>query len=230
MQKILIIIFLSALGSPAQSQNLIRNPSFEDSIPSGEWATSLGVCFQTPITLANNLQPNEATAFINFESADGLNCAFLSLFQCKTGWSDYLIGKTSKLEKGKKYEFSFLITPSDSCGYYSKTIDFLFCNVNFISKNISCAIPGKVHVTPTLSFDISKFKTSGQEGNWIKYTGEFTANGDENCIVIGRFFGGKSVKKNVSTKKFKFKPSKKFIAEQFCSADYYLDSFFLSEK
>jgi len=231
MKKIICIVGCLFIITKSYTQNLITNHSFEDTLAIGFWTTNMSACFNSSVNICSKLkrQANN-TEQINFDVIDSNNCVYLSLFQCHTGWSDYLINKGFKLENGKQYEFSFYITPSDSCGYYSKQIDVLFCSSNDLSKNLSCSTPGKIYLSPTRSFDISSFRQAGQEGKWIKLSCVFTAKGTENTLVVGRFFSDKKVRKIVSTRVLNYKPSKHFIAENFCSADYYLDNFSLVEK
>lgn len=213
------------------SQNLIPNHSFEDSLTTISWTTSMGICYNSPIIICRSTEGNINDAeHINFNVIDGNSCVYLSLFQCHTGWSDYLINKGFKLEKGKQYEFSFYITPSDSCGYYSKQIDVVFCRIDNLTKDLSCATPGKIFLTPAISFDISSFKQTDQEGKWKKLSYSFIAEGTENSFVIGRFFDSKKVRKIVTTRILTYKPTKTFLVENFCGADYYLDNFKLVEN
>jgi hypothetical protein len=95
----------------------------------------------------------------------------------------------------------------------------------YFYQNLSCVTSGNILLTPTLIFDISRFKKTGQQGNWLLISGEFVADGSENIISIGRF--PKKGNKNISTRIFHYKPSKQQLIEKFCSADYYLDNFSL---
>lgn len=231
MKKIISIATCLFIITKSYSQNLILNHSFEDTLATSFWTTNMGICFNSPVNICNKLKEGAInTEQIRFDVIDSNNCAYLSLFQCHTGWSDYLINKGFKLEEGRQYEFSFYITPSDSCGYYSKQIDILFCNIADLSNSFSCSTPGKIFLTPSTSFDISSFKQTGQEGKWIKLNYVFVAKGTENTLVVGRFFSNKKVRKIVSTRVLSYKPSKQLLLENFCSADYYLDNFSLVEK
>lgn len=228
MKKRLCFIFYFLLIIKCYSQNLITNPSFEDTNPTNFWSTSMGICFNSPVNICYKTDNYNDVNHIGFNAYDGKNCAYLSLFQCKTQWSDYLINKITRLEKGKKYEISFFITPSDSCRYYAQDIDLIFCNSNSLSKNISCLTPGKIFMEPTLSFDISTFKKTGQEGAWIKFSNTFIASGGEDLMVVGGFFK-EGKRRNNFTRTFNYRPTKR-VLQNFCGADYYLDSFSLVEK
>lgn len=231
MKKIISIIGCLFIVGKSYSQNLIFNHSFEDTLAASFWSTNMGICYNSPVNICNNLKGESIDREqIHFDVIDGNNCVYLSLFQCHTGSSDYIISKGFKLEEGKHYDFSFYITPSDSCGYYSKQIDILFCNIADLYSNLSCTTPGKIFLTPSTSFDISSFKQTGHEGKWKKLSYSFVAKGNENTLIIGRFFSNKKVRKIVSTWVFNTKHSKQFLLENFCSADYYLDNFYLVEK
>jgi hypothetical protein len=231
MKKIISIIGCLFIITKSYTQNLIPNHSFEDTLVTAFWTTNMGICFNSPMNICSNQKVKTTNVEqIHFDVIDSNHCAYLSLFQCHTGWSDYLINKGFKLEKGKQYEFSFYITPSDSCGYYSKQIDILFCNIADLSNNLSCSTPGKIFLPPSMSFDIASFKQTGQEGKWTKLSYVFVAKGTENTLIVGRFFSNKKVRKIVSTRTLSYKPTKQFFVENFCSADYYLDNFSLVEK
>ena len=223
--KIFLTLLISFASYSGKTQNLILNSNFEDSLLNA-WSSPVSKCY--------NLLPNVCSRtdlgdnLINFDAQDGKKCLYLSLFQCYTAWSDFITQPILKLIKGRKYQISFYITPDDSTGYFSKEIHFLACDSTYFYQNLECSTSGKILLTPTLIFDISRFKRTGQQGNWSLISGEFIANGDENFIAIGRFT--KKGDKNISTRIFHYKPSRKQIKEQFCGADYYLDNFSLIIK
>lgn len=231
MKKVFNFTICLFVITKSYTQNLILNHSFEDSMSGVSWTTSMGICYNSPLTICSSTENgNNNIEHLNFNVVEGNSCVYLSLFQCHTGWSDYLINKGFKLEKGKKYEFSFYITPSDSCGYYSKQIDVVFCNIVNLKNNFSCATAGKIFLIPAVSFDISSFKRTDQEGKWVKLSYSFIAEGTENSFVIGRFFDQKKLRKIVTTRTITYKPTKSFVVEHFCGADYYLDNFSLLEN
>jgi hypothetical protein len=220
--KFILTLLISFVSYSGRTQNLISNSSFEDSLLY-TWSSPLSKCY--------NILPNICSRtdlganLINFDAQNGKKCLYLSLFQCYTTWSDFITHPIPKLIKGKKYQISFYITPDDSTGYFSKEIHFLACDSTYFYQNLSCVTSGKILLTPTLIFDISRFKKTGQQGNWSLISGEFVADGSENFISIGRFT--KKGSKNISTRIFHYKPSKQQLKEQFCAADYYLDNFSL---
>ena len=215
----LLISFVSYSG---RTQNLISNSSFEDS-SLHTWSSPLSKCYNLLPNICSRTDPG--ANLINFDAQNGKKCLYLSLFECYTAWSDFITQPIPKLIKGKKYQISFYITPDDSTGYFSKEIHFLACDSSYFYQNVSCVTSGKILLTPTLVFDISRFKKTGQQGNWSLISGEFVADGSENFISIGRFT--KNGSKNISTRIFHYKPSKQQLKEQFCAADYYLDNFSL---
>jgi hypothetical protein len=215
----------------SSAQNLIRNPGFEDT---GKaylfWSSPMRNCYGAPLLICHHRGEDRFFEKIPFSSKEGNNCATLSLFQCVTAWSDYLTNPIVPLKKGATYEFSFYITPSDSCLYFSRNIDVLFCNASFFSKEYECATNGKIKTAPTLIFDIATFKITGQEGKWLKLSGSFTAKGDEDMMVIGSFFRKGKTARNASTRIFHYRPNKKLRKTLQCSADYYVDDFSLIKR
>jgi hypothetical protein len=231
MNKIFSITVCLAICLGSRSQNLIRNPSFEDTGKTSLfWSSPERNCFGAPLIICHNGGEDSFFEKIPFSCKEGNNCAMLSLFQCVTAWSDYLTNPIAPLKKGAAYEFSFYITPSDSCLYFSRRIDVLFCNASFFSKEYECATNGKIKTVPTLSFDIATFKITGQEGKWLKLSSNFTAKGDEDMMVIGSFFRKGKTARNASTRIFNYKPNKKERKTLQCSADYYVDDFSLIER
>jgi hypothetical protein len=210
------------------AQNHILNPGFEDSTPDKHWTTSYTYCnYPENMNVCSKAAPYNNVAAINFDPIDGKNCISINLFGIEVHWSDYLINNIIPLQKGAQYAFSFYITPDDSCGYYVKNIDALFCNSKYLKQNISCTQPQKIYVEPTLSFDISGFKKNGQEGKWIKLSGTFIAGGNENILVIGNFTDDKKYKYYFK-RDLSYKTTKQFRIENFGGADYYLDNFSLT--
>jgi hypothetical protein len=219
--KLFLTLLIGFVPYSCKTQNLISNSSFEDSLIN-TWSSPLSKCYNGVLNICSK---TEVRNHIDFDVQSGKNCLYLSLFQCYTSWSDFITQPVPRLIKGKKYQISFYITPNDSTGYYSKEIHFLACDSNCFYRNIACEAYGKISLTPTLIFDISRFKETGQQGKWLLISGEFIADGSENFIAIGRFT--KKGEKKISTRIFHYKPSKKQIKEQFCAADYYLDNFSL---
>lgn len=210
-----------------QAQNLIQNPSFEDSILDKHWVTSLKYCnYPETISTCSRTPAYDNGAIINFDPIDGKNCVSVNLFSIEVHWSDYLINNIIPLQKGIKYDFSFYISPDDSCGYYVKNIDVLFCNSKYLKQNTSCIQPQKIYVEPTLSFDISNFKKNGREGKWSQLSGTFVANGNEDIMVIGNFTNDKKYKYYFK-RELSYKTTRQFRIENFGGAEYYLDNFSL---
>lgn len=228
--RITLLLFFTITNS--YCQNLIKNPSFEDSATGKYWhdileycnllgAGSVDICYKGNIT--------EDPSAIQFAPKNGKNCLSISLFEIEIHTSDYITNDISPLKKDIKYDFSFYITPDDSCGYYVKNIDVLFCSATYLKQNLSCIQPQKIYVGPTLSFDISDFKNDGQQGKWIKLSGSFIATGKENVMVIGNFTDDKKYKYYFK-RDLGYKTTKKFRVDNFGGAEYFVDDFLLTEN
>ena len=212
------------------AQNLIINPSFEDSVPLNNWSSHFRYCkLNQPVPLCTNLAKPTSSEYISFHAQDGNNCIAISLFFMDIKESDYIISDIQTLEKGKNYSLSFYISPDDSSGLYTKNLDVLFCSTKYLKQNISCLMPQKIFVKPTLTFDISTYKKDGNEGIWTKLNADFIATGIENVMVIGNFSDPQR-EKYYGKKVLSYKTTKKFRSEHFGGAEYYLDNFSLVEK
>ena len=221
--KLFLTLFFGFISYLGKTQNLVSNSSFEDSTVN-VWSSPLSKCYNIPPNICSRTDLNGND--ICFDAQNGKKFLYLSLFQCYTSWSDFITQPIPRLIKGKKYKISFYITPDDSTGYFSKELHFLACDSIYFYQNVSCITNGKISLTPTLIFDISNFKQTGQQGKWSLISSEFIADGSENFIVLGRF--AKKKDKNISTRIFHYKPSRQQIKEKFCAADYYLDNFSLT--
>lgn len=228
--KFIILILNILLVNTVSAQNLIQNGSFEDSISLKNWYSHFRYCKVIhPVALCSNFADKLSSEYIPFSAQEGKNCIAISLYFIEIKGSDYVINDILPLEKGKKYSLTFFISSDDSSGLYAKNIDVLFCNSKYLKQNVSCLMPQKIYVQPTLSFDISYFNKDGFEGSWTKLTSDFIAQGNENIMVIGNFSNPKT-KKIYGKKKISYKTTKKFRRNYFGEAGYFLDNFSLIEK
>lgn len=224
--KFLIISIL--ITNVLFAQNLIQNPSFEDSVPLRNWESHFRYCqIHHPIAVCSNLAKPSSAEYISFPAQDGKNCIAIGLYFMEVKGSDYVVNDIKQLEKGRKYSLSFFISPDDSTGLYVKNIDVLFCNSKYLKQSISCLQPQKIYLQPTMSFNISAYEKDGFEGKWTKLSGDFIATGNENIMVLGNFSNPKT-NRYYGKRHLSYRTTKKFRTDHFGGAEYYLDNFLLT--
>lgn len=186
---------------PAMAQNLVLNPSFEQSkrcvYGIGQFS-SFVTDWSTPTFAStdyfNSCTKGEASVPANFigiqTPKEGASYAGFYLFTEKN-YREYVQGKlASTLEKDKKYVISFWISLSEASDYALNDIGVLLTQnkVNALTdrplspKELSKGGAGDFHLYPI----VSKLYYNDKQ-NWMRLRTTITATGSENYLVIGNF-------------------------------------------
>ncbi len=97
-----------------------------------------------------------------------------------------------KLQKGRKYNFSFYIRQVEESSYSIQSIGFLFTD-----KKITSSMLYKLDSRPQLNFTVEEDEFLTCKEEWVKFEGVYEANGKERFLYIGNF--NETTKKNIST-------------------------------
>ncbi|NMH29545.1 OmpA family protein [Flavobacterium silvaticum] len=219
-----LIVFLLVFGFCITSaQNLVLNPSFEESKRCNATIGmfNVNVTDWTTPTFAstdffNSCEKSEAGVPANFigiqEARFGQNYAGFYLYSDKN-YREYIQGKFSEpLQKGKTYTVSFWVSLAEASDYALKEFGILICEKpikNTIeevlsNKEIEKANPGNFGLYPI----IGKMPYD-DKNNWMHVQTKITAKGGETAIIIGNF------KSNGKTEKILAYPKRLEIAYYF---------------
>ncbi len=199
MKKLLLsflILNFASLISKAQT-NLVPNPSFEDTVscPSvfGDFSVSdwnsptqgspdyLNTCNIGDANVPNNLLGSQLALSGNAYVGIGVYDT-----QSIYSYREYIqVQLQQSLTSGQKYWVSFYVSLSDSTDYAIQELGAYF-SANQITDN---SMDTTLSFIPQVEFNDSIIT---DKTNWTKVNGFFTANGNENYIIIGNFNRGQT--------------------------------------
>jgi len=220
LDRLLFVVTLILLGlASAFGQNLVKNPGFEDHTAcpdeygsfqedvsswykptngSTDYFNLCGDKLSTGKNFIGNQKTYEGNAYAGFY-AYGPN-----------GYREYIGGElTEKLEKGKKYKFSFRVSLAEKSQFAISELSILFSSepIELDTKtNISFNMLQRRRLKNYVSVTNHAYFSNKQD--WMEVSGEYIANGTEQYIVLGNF------KSNAETKKAK-------VAKNLKKAAYY---------
>ncbi|MBI5218074.1 MAG: T9SS type A sorting domain-containing protein [Bacteroidia bacterium] len=193
IQFFLLLLALAVRqGTSLQAQNLVLNPSFEDTISLDNsihyqicknWFNPNGATpdYFSPyaVQLGWGWVYNAPQTYYGFQQAEnGVAFIALDIYEPNTSLTkEYAQGFLSQpLEQGKKYYVAMYINLVDSSNYKSCEIEIAFTD-SLIYSNLA----GSFNFTDTVKFNISNADTA----TWLFVTGKYTAHGGEKYIYIG---------------------------------------------
>lgn len=183
-----LIICLNYDDQIVLGQNLVPNPSFEDTLNcSGPWSggASLEIAFPW-------FNPNSATT--DYFANNNSNCGYQYYNQnprtgnAYAGFFGYLVQTReylevrldSSLQQGVKYCLSFYISRNEACGGATDRIGAYFSNDSLLGIT-----PYNFPVQPQIETTSGILITDTLQ--WIEVSGEYIAQGGENYLTIGNF-------------------------------------------
>lgn len=203
-----ILFFLFSI--PLFSQNLVQNPSFENTKRCSEiiGAFDHNVINWTSPTfgtsdLFNSCTKGQVGIPYNYnglqQPKDGNNYAGFYLHS-DDNYREYVqVELSKKLEKGKKYKVSFFVSLAENSDFAIKNIDYLL-SANELSTSIFREMSERQLIKNNVrNFKIHKIENDRYYDNkstWTMLFSEFTAQGNEKYLTIGNFL------KNSKTEKF----------------------------
>ncbi len=201
MKEFFLLIYL--LGAlKLQAQNLVLNPSFEDTIPCAInpgppamefavwfWPTNGSPDYYSELFANCNINaPMAPQSYVGYQYArSGVAYASFSTYiPPGTGplnYREYIEGVFSDtLVAGHQYSVSFFISAADSCKYYTDAIG-AYLSVDSLTNypsltTLNTVTPQIENVSGNVIYDTL---------NWILISGIYNASGGEKYITIGNF-------------------------------------------
>jgi hypothetical protein len=189
-RNIIISVFCICLLT-ANGQNLVPNPSFEDTVECPDGFSQIDKAegwfrwgLGTPDYLNSCSSAFASSVPINalgHQASSGFACkAYAGLFTFTIATNEYLATQLiSPLVIGHKYYISFKVSLADTCKFASNNIGALFRVTSFQSVTIPFPYTNFAHINSGTITD----KT-----NWSIIFGSFVADSAYNFIVLGNFF------------------------------------------
>ena len=214
-----IITFIILGATSSMGQNLVRNPGFEDYLacPSayGSFQEDLKSWYKPTEGSTDyfNICGDKLSTGLNFigkqEAFEGdAYAGFYALGP--NGYREYVSGElVEKLEKGKKYIFSFKISLAEKSQYAIDEMGLLFSHELLhlrTKKNISSNLMQRNDLNGFVRIKNQKFFSNRDD--WMEVSGEYIADGTEKFFIFGNF------KPNASTRKLE-------VAKNLKKASYY---------
>lgn len=186
--KILVtFLFLLFTYLFANAQNLVPNPSFEDTVScTGPWNCSCTLEIAYPWFNPNTATSDFISIYFNcgdhyYNQNPRTGSAYAGIFGWLVQTREYLEVKLdSSLQQGIKYCLSFYISRNEGCSGATDKIGAYFSNDSLLS-NSPYNIPVQPQIETTAGVLISDTM------NWIQISGEFIAQGGESFLTIGNF-------------------------------------------
>jgi len=190
MKTLIIVVFLLFSIGNSKAQNLVPNPSFEDTLNCNDtyfylealvthWRGGMGY-YNTCRT--NNLGvPNNITGF-QYPRTGNAYCGIYTNLKYTTPIRQYIQTKlTQKLLNNKKYKISFYVSLGDALHAYTNSIGAYFSEDSFF-VSADAFIPQIPQIQNNEHNDLSS-KTE-----WTLVCDTFIATGIEQYITIGNFY------------------------------------------
>ncbi|MEI6816964.1 MAG: T9SS type A sorting domain-containing protein [Bacteroidota bacterium] len=199
MKKILIVVcFL--IGNEIKGQNLVMNPSFEDTVQCPNYISQISRClyWSNPWETANPDYFNTCDGnglggvpnnHFGYESAH-LGDAYVGICTSKENvtthikfnYREYIEGQLlSPLIAGINYCVSFYVSAYDSVEYVSNNIGAYFSTVFIADTCNFCVMPYIPQVENPINNNLNS------RNGWTEVSGSFIATGGERYIIIGNF-------------------------------------------
>ena len=215
-KKNVTVITLSLLLSiQLFSQNLVQNPSFEDtkrcaglignfddnvkywSTPTLGTTDIFSTCTKETVGIPNNYNGMQ-------QKKSGNNYAGFYVHSDEN-YREYIqVELSEKLEKGKEYKVSFYVSLAEKSDFAIKNIDFMVTEKKLnttISRELSTKQLKKNNINNYSLHTIENSKFYDNKSSWMLISKDFVSNGNENYLTIGNFLkNSKTDKKLVSNK------------------------------
>jgi outer membrane protein OmpA-like peptidoglycan-associated protein len=183
------------------SQNLVENPSFEETKRCAElignfdnnvkywstptWGTTdvFSTCAKGAVGIPNNYNGMQ-------ETKSGKNYAGFYLHSDEN-YREYIqVELSEKLEKGTKYKLSFYVNLAEKSDFAIKNIDFMLSADKLnttISRELSEKQLKKSKIDSYSIYKIDNTRFYDNSSNWTLISKEFNAKGTEQFLTIGNF-------------------------------------------
>jgi hypothetical protein len=190
-KKNIILFFLLIISITVFTQNLVKNPGFENMYGCPDRITSIHFCcnWSSPTGGTPDYFSKKSA---NFSSGVPLNVvginnpnsgesyAGIILYKKEIDYYEYLQGELiTPLEKGKTYYVTFYYNCADISRYFVKEMGVYFVK-NKISKKSFI-----LNTNPNRKINNENIHQYSEMDNWVKFTAKYVAYGGEKYFIIG---------------------------------------------
>jgi hypothetical protein len=192
MNKLCCFIILFVGCGVCEGQNLVPNGDFEQYIGCPDWPGQIDSALfwfrptNSPTSYFNQCSPNVygnvPVNYFGFQYAhSGVAYGGIQCWNFNSFWRDYLeVPLTSTLISNQCYHLEMYLNIANECEYTSDAIGVYF------SDTAMTGLPWAYLLNFVPQIDVN-MGLNTDTLNWIQITGNFTANGGENYIIIGNF-------------------------------------------
>jgi hypothetical protein len=194
LTKILITLFFVCLVTVSKGQNLVPNPSFEDTVSCPTTLADLSkTTFWSEPTQGSpdyfNVCTNNSfidvpnNGFGSQNALSGIAYVGIQVYDTQSVFSyrEYIqVQLQQTLTLGQEYWVSFYVSLSDLNDYGIQELGAYFSSTQ-ISDN---SMDSTLVLTPQIEFSDSVISS---KNDWTKVSGSFVATGNESYIIIGNF-------------------------------------------
>ena len=202
-----ILFFIISI--PLFSQNLVKNPSFENTKRCAEiigtfdrnvtnWTSPtfgttdlFNSCAKDQVGIPNNYNGLQ-------QAKNGNNYAGFYLHS-DDNYREYVqVELSKKLEKGKKYKVAFFVSLAENSDFAIKNIDYLLSASELntsIFREMSERQLKKYNVSDFKIYTIENDRYYDNKSSWTMISTEFTAQGNEKYLTIGNFLKNSKTEK-----------------------------------
>jgi len=209
MKHISILFLFCAFTSFSQAQNIVNNPSFENT--ASNCANFGGEGFRTDLAATwNNANSNAAGDSCSSPdlfapcntifgiSVTGMPNNELGWQQARTGsryvglitydplsnYREYIQGSTSApLVAGQQYCVSMFVSRGDNVPFATNNMGVYFSNTEYMRN--ACPNNSLINVTPQLNYTCAPITDTA---NWVRLQWNYVAQGGERYFTIGNFY------------------------------------------
>ncbi|MFM1876351.1 MAG: hypothetical protein RL266_2088, partial [Bacteroidota bacterium] len=212
MKKNIYVLFLSMITVAAIGQNLVVNPSFENTSSNcgnfggegfftdltGSWDNAsnnaLGDSCSSPdlfsqcnLIFGNPSPTNMPNSVLGYQySRTGTRHAGIITHEALDEYREYIQGRTSApLQAGQSYCVSMYVSLGNAVLYATDNIGVYFGNTPYQRDPCPGQTNSAIYVTPQLNYDCGAITDTA---NWVRLEWNYIASGGEQYFMIGNFF------------------------------------------
>lgn len=212
MKKNIYLLFILFTGFQSLAQNLVVNPSFENTSsncantggegfftdlvgtwdnasnnPQGDSCSSPDLFSACNVLFGNPTVTNMPHSMLGYQySHTGTHHAGIITHESLDEYREYIQGHTSSpLVAGQSYCVSMYVSLANSVMYASDNLGIYFGNTPYMRNPCPGQSNSAIYVTPQLNYDCGAITDTA---NWVRLQWNYVATGGEQYFMIGNFF------------------------------------------
>lgn len=212
MNKNIYLLFLALLTFQVNAQNLVVNPSFENTASNcgnfggegfftdlvGSWdnassniegdsCSSPDLFSDCNLIFGNPAPTNMPNSVLGYQvSRTGTRHAGIITHEALSEYREYIQGRTTTpLVAGQSYCVSMYVSLGNDVLYATNNMGIYFGNVPYERDPCPGTSNSGIYVTPQLNYDCAAITDTS---NWVRLEWNYVASGGEQYFMIGNFF------------------------------------------